>query len=64
MSGAYLALAITSAITIGVIAYVHYDQEQQIARMRKGVYADAVREQTRRRLHAAESSTKPNVDSN
>lgn len=48
MSRAYIGLAVSISLTAVVIAYVHHDQQQQIARMRRGVYSDFVREQTRR----------------
>lgn len=57
MSRAFVVLGITVLGTVATIAYVHYDQEREIARMRKSVFADAIREQERRRALAAEQMT-------
>lgn len=48
MSRAYVTLAVTCVVTVGIVAFVHLDQERQLARMRQGVFADALREQSRR----------------
>lgn len=57
MSRAFVVLGITVLGTAATIAYVHYDQEREIARMRKSVFADAIREQERRRALAAGQMT-------
>lgn len=60
MSRAYVVLGLTICATIGTITYVHYDQERELVRMRKGVFADAIREQTRRNVLAAAALSNAN----
>lgn len=48
MSRAYVGLVVTCIGTTALIYYVHWDQKKELARMREGVYLDAVREASRR----------------
>lgn len=49
MRRAYVGLCLTGLVTAGVVAYVHWDQQREITRMREGVYLDVAREQRRRK---------------
>lgn len=56
MSRAWVALTVSTLATITIVAYVHYDQQQELARMRQSVFDDAVREEARRQAVAEQVS--------
>lgn len=56
MSRAWVALTVSTLATITIVAYVHYDQQQELARMRQSVFDDAVREEARRQAVAEQFS--------
>lgn len=57
MSKATTFLGFTIVATIATIAYVHYDQERELKRMRQGVFLDAIREEERRKAVAKSNSS-------
>mmetsp|Transcript_10196 Transcript_10196/g.18361 ORF Transcript_10196/g.18361 Transcript_10196/m.18361 type:complete len:92 (+) Transcript_10196:80-355(+) len=47
---AYRALVLTLGSTIGIVAYVHYDQKSQLRRMQEGIVRDAERDAYRQSM--------------